>query len=227
MKAMILAAGLGTRMRPLTDVLPKPLLPVGGTTLIELHLQKLASAGINEVVINISYLAEKIQKHLGSGERYGLKIIFSKEERPLETAGGIKNALHLLGNKPFIVVNGDVWSDFPLAHLAAKANNLGGCLAHLVLVTNPDYYPEGDYSLDANARVMSKKSGRAYTFSGLSVLSPSIFEKEIISNRLAGVFSPLFEQHKISAEIYTGQWMDVGTPERFEELKQIISRGAT
>lgn len=224
MKAMILAAGLGTRMRPLTDVLPKPLLPVGRSTLIELHLEKLASAGVNEVVINISHLAEKIEQHLGSGERYGLKIIFSKEEKPLETAGGIKNALHLLGNKAFIVVNGDVWSDYPLEHLVVKANNMGDNLAHLVLVNNPEHHPEGDYSLDTNGRVLSEKSERAFTFSGLSVLSPSIFEKELISNRLAGVFSPLIAEQKISAEIYQGQWLDVGTPERLELLKQIVSK---
>jgi len=224
MKAMILAAGLGTRMRPLTDVIPKPLLPVGDSTLIELHLKKLASAGVNEVVINISHLAEKIEQHLGSGERYGLKIIFSKEEKPLETAGGIKNALHLLGNKPFIVVNGDVWSDYPLTKLVAKANSLGDCLAHLVLVANPEHHPDGDYSIDSTGRVLNKNSERAFTFSGISVLSPSIFEKELTSNRLAAVFNPLIAEQKISAEIYQGQWLDVGTPERLEVLKQLVSK---
>lgn len=221
---MILAAGLGTRMRPLTDTLPKPLLPVGDSTLIELHLKKLASAGVREVVINISYLAEKIEQHLGSGERYGLKIFFSKEDSPLETAGGIKKAIHLLGDNAFLVVNGDVWSDYPLEHLVAKANNMGECLAHLVLVNNPDHHPEGDYSIDANGKVLAKTSEQAFTFSGLSVLSPSIFKNELLSNRLAGVFSPLIAEQKISAEIYQGQWLDVGTPERLALLKQIISK---
>lgn len=224
MKAMILAAGLGTRMRPLTDTLPKPLLPVGNTTLIELHLKKLAAIGVRDVVINISYLAEKIEQHLGSGERYGLNIIFSKEETPLETAGGIKNALHLLGDNPFLLVNGDVWSDYPLQQLVAQSQNLGGCLAHLVLVTNPEHHLAGDYSVDTRGRVLPEKTEQSFTFSGLSVLSPCLFEKELVSNRLAGVLAPIIDQQQVSAEIYSGLWIDVGTPERFELLKQIVTQ---
>ncbi len=229
MKAMILAAGLGTRMRPLTDSVPKPLLPVGQSTLIELHLEKLFKAGIRDVVINVSHLAEKIQQHLGNGERYGLCIHYSFEEEPLETAGGIHNALPLLcsdEDETFLLINGDVWTDFPLDVLVKR--NLKSCeLAHLVLVTNPEHHQRGDFSLAADGRLLNG-GDVSYTFSGLSLLSTVLFRKALKSNRLGELFRELIQKQEdgdemlISAEVYSGGWMDVGTPERLAHLRETL-----
>jgi MurNAc alpha-1-phosphate uridylyltransferase len=230
MKAMILAAGLGARMRPLTDSVPKPLLPIAGSTLIELHLIKLAASGIKEVVINISYLAEKIEQHLGCGSQYGLEIHYSKESEPLETAGGIKHALSLLGGNPFLLINGDVWSDFDLNLLINQPDLLNDKLAHLMLVENPDYYLEGDFSIDQKGVVLSEKTQKTFTFSGISLLSPAMFNsnqfnsaefgKELCSNRLGDVLKALTKKQLVSAQVYDGSWIDVGTPERLALLRE-------
>lgn len=165
MKAMILAAGRGERMRPLTDELPKPLLQAGPHCLIEYHLYQLAEAGFHEVVINVAWLGEKIIEHLGNGERYGLQICYSNEgDQALETAGGIFKALPLLGDQPFVVVNGDVWSDYPYAEL--KDFEPSG-LAHLVLVNNPGHNPQGDFAIEHN-RVLNQGEQK-FTFSGIGV----------------------------------------------------------
>lgn len=234
MKAMILAAGLGERMRPLTHSLPKPLLPVGNSTLIELHLQKLKAAGIEEVVINISWLAEKIASHLGNGSHYGLRIQYSYEEKPLETAGGINQALPLLGREPFLLINADTWSDYDLKQLAQHRILKQGILAHLVLVNNPEHHPDGDFLLDDDSYVAEKQnpappssaaqiSAQSYTFSGMSVLHPKLFEQDVASNKLADFIRMASRHRAVSAELHQGRWMDIGTPERLAALRVLLS----
>lgn len=221
MKAMILAAGLGKRMRPLTDHTPKPLLKVGNKVLIEYHLEKLANAGFSEIVINTSYLADKIESYLGDGGRYGLSIRFSREpESPLETGGGIFKALPLLGTEPFLVVNGDVWSDYPFEQLQLPQNQL----AHLVLVDNPDHNPKGDFAIKAGQ--IDASGENCFTYSGIGVYHPQLF-----SGCVSGAFplAPLLrekmEQGLVSGERYSGYWLDVGTPERLELLERSIKLG--
>lgn len=224
---MILAAGLGKRMRPLTDTLPKPLLPVGDSTLIELHLNKLAQAGIKELVINTCHLAEKIENTLGSGERYGLSIQYSRESEALETAGGVQHALPLLGDDPFLLLNGDVWSDFPLKPLIDRGLQQGEC-AHLVLVDNPEHNPDGDFSLGAGGELLNKNK-HSLTFSGISLLSPKRFQQPLPSSLLVDLFKQLIreqeeqQQRLITAQHYRGKWIDVGTPERLEDLRKLVT----
>jgi N-acetyl-alpha-D-muramate 1-phosphate uridylyltransferase len=227
MKAMILAAGLGERMRPLTNTLPKPLLKVGSSTLIELHLQKLKAAGIHEVVINISWLAEKIEQYLGDGSQYGLRILYSREETPLETAGGIKQALPLLGEEPFLVLNADVWSDYDLKRLLNGMTFKTRVLAHLVLVANPEHNPEGDFVLTGDNYLAEKQKDvdvPTYTFSGISVLHPQLFEGDLSSNKLVDVIKSAARKRAVSAEYYQGQWMDIGTPERLAALNALLTQ---
>ncbi|MWJ29254.1 nucleotidyltransferase family protein [Halomonas sediminis] len=215
MKAMILAAGLGKRMRPLTDHCPKPLLPVAGKPLIVHHLEHLARKGVNEVVINVSYRGEQIIQALGDGERYGVSIAWSYEREPLETGGGIRHALPLLGDAPFLLVNGDIWCDYLPDPIA-----LGdGKMAHLVLVNNPDHHPQGDFHLAHNGCVQLEGSPRL-TFSGLSVIDPAL-----IAGLPPGAFAlaPLLknamQQQRVSGEHFQGSWVDVGTPERLARLE--------
>ncbi|MFI8750214.1 N-acetylmuramate alpha-1-phosphate uridylyltransferase MurU [Vreelandella lionensis] len=213
MKAMILAAGLGKRMRPLTDHCPKPLLPVAGKPLIVHHLERLKRAGINEVVINVSYRAEQIISALGDGSAYQMSIHWSQEASPLETGGGIQQALPLLGDAPFLLVNGDVWCDY-LPSVSALA---AGDLAHLVLVDNPSHHPEGDFALH-QGRVSPHGEARL-TFAGISLLRP-----ELVAGEPPGAFAlaPLLKramaEHRVSGEHFAGHWVDVGTPERLAEL---------
>lgn len=213
MKAMILAAGRGTRMRPLTDTCPKPLLKAGDRPLIEHHLQRLATAGIREVIINVSYRAEQIIRALGDGRRFGLSIRYSREATPLETGGGIQAALPLLGDAPFLLVNGDVWCDA----LPEPSALHDGDLAHLLLVNNPDHHPTGDFAL-SQRRVSASGSPRL-TFSGLSLINPAL-----VKDQPAGAFAlaPLLraamQQGRVSGESFSGRWIDVGTPERLAEL---------
>ncbi|GAB2712387.1 N-acetylmuramate alpha-1-phosphate uridylyltransferase MurU [Halomonas garicola] len=218
MKAMILAAGLGTRMRPLTDTCPKPLLPVDGRPLIEHHLARLARAGIAEVVINISYRAEQIVRALGDGERFGLSIRYSREAAPLETGGGIQAALPLLGEAPFLLVNGDVWCE-ALPDLRALGK---GDLAHLLLVDNPGHHPQGDFCLRRGRVVAEGKAAGSearLTYSGLAVIDPSL-----VANEPPGAFAlaPLLRaaigDDRVSGEHFSGRWVDVGTPERLAAL---------
>lgn len=219
MKAMILAAGKGERLRPLTLHTPKPLVRAGGIPLIEYHIRALARAGFSELVINHAWLGEQIEAYLGTGDRFGVRIDYSAEGEPLETGGGIHRALPLLGELPFVVVNGDIWTDYDFAALARP---LAG-LAHLVLVDNPGHHPAGDFAL-VDAKVTdSDASTTKLTYSGIAVLDPQLFE-----HCSAGAFklAPLLRQAmaagQVSGEHYTGRWIDVGTHERLAEVERTL-----
>jgi len=223
MKAMILAAGLGTRMRPLTDHTPKPMLQVAGKPLIEHHVRRLVCAGVTEIVINHAYLGEQIENYLQDGAQLGARIEYSRENTPLESGGGIFRALPLLGNDPFIALNSDVWTDYPLQQLAAlrDAINAKNRLAHLVLTDNPTQHPHGDFFL-ANGLVHAEGEGRKLTWTGIRVMSPALFD-----GCSDGVFSivPLLKNAMsnglVTGEYYSGQWLDVGTPERLLDANRI------
>lgn len=215
MKALILAAGRGERMRPLTDDTPKPLLPVGGKFLIEYHIEALVRAGIDELVINVSYLGAKIRAALGDGARYGASIQYSDEGKPaLETGGGIFRALPMLGNAPFLVVNGDIWTNFPYQQLPFHATGL----AHLVLVDNPIHHPDGDFVLSGE-RVLADGDGPRLTFSGIGVYQPALFDDCRDGHfPLAPLLRQAMAAGRVSGERYVGQWVDVGTPQRLQAL---------
>lgn len=226
MKAMILAAGLGNRMRPLTLHTPKPLLEVGGKPLIVWHIEKLAAMGVNEVVINTAWLGEKLAQALGDGSQFGVKILWSHEGEGLETAGGIINALPLLGDEPFILVNGDVWTTMDFAPLLNV--ELGENLAHLVLVQNPEQHPNGDFTLaDGKAYIFDQQiSGENLTFSGVSVIHPKMFAGLEAGKRpLTPLLKAAMLENKIAASKLTGIWVDVGTPERLNALDLMIREG--
>lgn len=217
MKAMILAAGRGERMRPLTDGTPKPLLKAGGKRLIEYHLENLAQAGFHDIVINHAHLGEQIEQVLGDGNRYGVHIVYSAEERALETGGGIFKALPLLGDAPFLVVNGDVWCDFPYARLAQRDVEQ----AHLVLVDNPPQHPQGDFVLE-RGKVHAKEGGRL-TFSGIGVYHPGLFAGcEAGAFALAPLLRRAMAAGQVSGEHYRGRWFDIGTPERLHQLDLML-----
>jgi MurNAc alpha-1-phosphate uridylyltransferase len=225
MKAMVLAAGRGERMRPLTDREPKPLLRVGGKRLIEWHLERLAAAGFREVVVNTAWLGDQIQTALGDGSRYGLAITYS-HERPdaLETGGGIFNALPLLGAAPFLIVNGDVWTDvdFEPLHRDLPA----GVQAHLVLVTNPPQHPRGDFRLEDG--YVLEGEGTRHTYSGVGIYRPELF-----AGCAPGKFPllPLLKRaiaaQALTGELHRGRWFDIGTVERLEALDAELSRRLT
>lgn len=223
-KAMILAAGRGARMRELTDGLPKPMIPVGGRPLIEYHLMNLARAGVTDVVINLGWHGDRIRDGVGEGRRFGLHVRYSDEGWPaLEVGGGIHNALPLLGAAPFVVCNADVYSDFPVARLVEKARTLPPwARAHLVVVRNPPYYPAGDFAL-VDGRISNATEGR-YTFTGLSVHTPEFF-----AGCTPGHFPmlPLWraaaDRGEVAGEVHEGQWSDVGTPERLAELERSLA----
>src|SRR5215472_1802238 len=214
MKAMLLAAGRGERLRPLTDTVPKPLMEVGGRALIVWHLAALARAGIHEVVVNLSWLGERVRAALGDGRNFGVSISWSEEGPiPLETGGGIFRALPWLGPEPFLVVNADIWTDidFGRLHLPREAN------AHLVLIANPAHHPRGDFGLEGN-RVVHRESERL-TYSGVGVYSPEFF-----AGCSAGRFPllPLLNRaiaaSRLSGQVHHGHWCDVGAPERLAAL---------
>jgi len=218
MKVMILAAGRGERMGELTAKCPKPLLKIAGRSLIEHHILALKKQGFSEFVINVAYLGEQIKNALGSGEQWGVDIAYSDEgKQALETGGGIYHALPLLGDEPFLVVNADVWTDFPYASLANKTDNN----IHLVLVSNPVHNLAGDFDL-LGGRVV-KENGEPYTYSGVGVFNPRIFAQQT-----AGIFplAPLIRDeisgHEVTGELYQGEWIDVGTPERLADLEQVL-----
>ncbi len=229
MKAMILAAGLGTRMRPLTLDKPKPLLDVAGKPLIVWHIEALKRAGITEIVINCAWLAEKLMQALGDGSQFGVNIHWSVETDALETAGGIINALPLLGDAPFLLVNGDVWTRFDYSKL--HKYDVGTDLAHLMLVDNPLQHPTGDFVL-ANGRVYSPKDNSSaieqqgaeqLTFAGISVLSPQLFAGLEQGKRpLAPLLIQAMQQGGVSGRKLNDAWVDVGTPERLSELNENI-----
>ncbi|MFT3763421.1 MAG: nucleotidyltransferase family protein [Pseudoxanthomonas sp.] len=252
MKALIFAAGLGERMRPLTERTPKPLLMAGGKPLIVWHLEKLAAIGVREVVVNISWLAEQFPEKLGDGARWGLKIHYSHEgPTPLETGGGVWNALPLLedvldADEPFIAINGDIWTDYDFARAAHKY--LKG-VAHLVLVDNPPHHPNGDFAIRtlAAARERGWEEGEwcellpdgepKYTFSGIGVYRPSLFDdwRKIIGDapgsaetpprfKLAPLLRAAMAHGAVTGERHRGAWTDVGTPERLARLDEALRR---
>jgi N-acetyl-alpha-D-muramate 1-phosphate uridylyltransferase len=226
MKAMILAAGRGERMRPLTDALPKPLIEVRGKPLIEWHLERLAAAGIREVVINVSHLGELLMHALGDGCRWGVSLAWSREDHPLETAGGIAAARAQLGESPFLLVNADVHCDYPLARLAAL--DLGGLLGHIVLVPNPSFRPDGDFSLAAGRAGNEVGNPRAprYTYSGIGLVSPALVDGVAPGSKapLAPLLRQAAANGRLGGEVYAGLWSDVGTPERLAELNRAFNR---
>ena len=218
MKAMILAAGRGERLRPLTDHTPKPLLQVAGKALIEYQIEALVSAGIHDIIINTAYLGAQIEQKLGCGARWGVAIHYSPEQSALETGGGIFNALPLLGEKPFLVINADLWTDYDYSRLHLAE----GDLAHLVLVENPHHNLKGDFVLQAG-RIIEAEAAR-YTFSGIGIYHPALF-----ADCLAGAFplAPLLRQATyaghLSGEFFEGEWIDVGTAQRLEELDKMLT----
>jgi len=220
MRAMILAAGRGERMRPLTDRCPKPLLPVGGRPLIDWHLSRLAAAGFRSVVVNHAHLGEMIERALGDGSRWGLSIAYSREPVALETAGGIANALPLLAQEPFLVVNGDIWCDFDFgrAHTIAGQMRAAALLAWCVLVDNPPQHPQGDFGIAGGC--LTNDAGQRFTFSGVGVYSPRLFDGIVPGTGapLAPLLRTAIAQRKAGAERHTGRWVDVGTPERLARL---------
>ena len=232
MKAMILAAGRGERMRPLTLTRPKPLLEIGGVPLIVHHLGALAAAGFAEVVINLSWLGDQIRDSLGDGSRYGLSIVYSDEgPEPLETGGGIFRALPLLGPDPFLVVNGDIWTDFPYASLPHTLRD--DDLAHCVLVPNPDHHPKGDFVYvdgriveDAGASTGGASGAPRLTFAGIGVYRRGLFDG-CNDGRfpLAPRIRAAARQDRAGAEVHHGTWSDVGTPQRLAELDRTFRSG--
>ena len=217
-RAMILAAGRGERMRPLTDHTPKPLLPVAGKPLIEYHIEALARAGVREIVINLSWLGEQIPRALGDGERFGVALAYSDEgPEPLETAGGIQRALPLLGEAPFVVINGDVWTDYPLERLLMPPRGL----ARLILVDNPAHHPQGDFRLEGERIVPG--DGPRLTFGGLGCYRPELFAGLAPGRApLAPLLREACAGGRLDGEHHRGRWVDVGTPERLRELERIL-----
>lgn len=228
MKAMILAAGRGERMRPLTDHTPKPLLLAGGRPLIEWHIRRLAAVGIRQLVINHAWLGAQIEQVLGDGSRLGVSIAYSPEATALETAGGIASALPLLGDQPFLVVNGDVLSDVDFVSLQQAATQLDGQqhLAHLLLVDNPPHNPAGDFGLLPDGLLAaSPAAGNGLTFSGIAAYHPALFADTPAGRpaKLAPLLRAAMAQGQISGGRLDGLWLDVGTPERLAEADAIAT----
>ncbi|RAP57503.1 N-acetylmuramate alpha-1-phosphate uridylyltransferase MurU [Oleiagrimonas sp. MCCC 1A03011] len=231
MRALIFAAGLGTRMRPLTDRTPKPLLPVGDKPLIVWHLEKLSALGVREVVINTAHLGAQFPPALGDGTRWGLRIHYAHEgDTPLETGGGMLHALPHLGDAPFLVVNGDVWTDFDFARLPASPRDL----AHLVLVDNPPFHPAGDFRLDAEGRMHEEGEPRL-TFAGIGLYRPQLLDdwRRVIGDEdgaamqpprfaLAPLLRAAMREGRIDGQHHVGRWTDVGTPERLRALDAML-----
>lgn len=211
---MILAAGLGKRMMPLTKDMPKPLLPLGNHRIIEHTLYRLSKVGINEVVINVSRYPKKVMELLGNGKRYGLAIAYSYEtDKPLGTAGGINQALHLLGDDPFVLVSGDIWTDFPFESLLDKKIEKG----HLVLVNNPDFHPQGDFSLTTNNLLST--AGKKYTYANIAVIHPDLLlDIKPGFVELGPVLTSAVKRGELTGEVYQGDWCNIGTPQQLAVL---------
>ena len=226
MKAMVLAAGEGRRMRPLTDVTPKPLLTVAGRPLIEHHIVRLRDAGVTEIVVNVSYLGQQLVEFLGDGSRWGVELTASKEAAPLETAGGVVQALPCLGDQPFLLVNGDIYTDFPFAQLREVSLISGG--GYLVLVANPPHHPEGDFCLHGHRLACVEDSGsegepaegiQSLTYSGIGLYDPQLFATEAPGkNPLRPLLDRAVAGALLQGELYSGVWEDIGTPERLASI---------
>ena len=222
-KAMILAAGRGERMRPLTNDTPKPLLEAAGKPLIVRLIEQLAAVGIRELVINVSHFGERIERRLGSGAHWAVSIAYSREHEPLETAGGIATALPLLGAAPFLVVNGDIHTDFDFARLTEAPPVRGESVAHLVLIDNPAHHPRGDFAL--NGKRVANEGAVRYTFSGIGVYSPALFAPVAAGTKyqLANLLRPQIDAERVTGEHFDGRWTDVGTPERLRALDRELT----
>lgn len=223
MKAMILAAGRGERLRPLTDTTPKPLIQAGPKRLIEYLIDNLVEAGFDDLVINYAHLGQQFPETLGDGSRYGARIQYSPElQGGLETAGGIINALPLLGNEPFLVVNGDIWTDYDFRRLT-NFELATDKLCHMVLVDNPEHNPNGDFAVDDIGNVLADSSNKS-TFSGIAIYRPCLFSGLSNEKRpLKPLFEKAISEGKISGELYHGEWSDIGTVERLQALETILN----
>jgi N-acetyl-alpha-D-muramate 1-phosphate uridylyltransferase len=227
MRAMILAAGRGERMRPLTDFTPKPLLKVGGKPLIVWHLERLAAAGFKEIIINHAHLGAQIESYLGNGAEWGVSIQYSAEKVALETAGGIANALDLLGGEPFLVVNGDTYTEIDFKNIALQANIHAGAghalkLAHLVLIDNPPQHPNGDFAIQDG--ILKNEGPQMLTFSGVGVYHPDLFADVTKGQpaKLAPLLRKAIDSNVATAQYYQGVWHDIGTPERLKNLDESL-----
>ena len=221
MRAMILAAGYGKRMRPLTDHTPKPLLQAGGKPLIDHHIEALRTAGVEQLVVNTGWLGERLEARLGDGARLGVSIRWSREGTPLETAGGIRRALPLLGPDPFLLVNGDIWTDYDFSALVDAP--VGDDLARLVLVDNPAHHDSGDFHLTAGGRVSDNAEPRL-TYAGIARLDPALFAAlDDGERRLAPVLRAAMARGRVSGEHHRGHWWDIGTPERLAALDRFLA----
>lgn len=221
MKAMVLAAGRGERLRPLTDRMPKPLVEVGGKPLIAWHLERLAAGGVRQVVINVSHLGQQIVDYVRDGSPFNLQVEYSREAEPLETAGGIAQALPLLGNAPFLLVNGDIYCEADFASLSRL--RLGPHLAHLVLVDNAPHHPHGDFSLDDG--LIGNDGRPRYTYAGIAVMSPQLVQPVKRGDKapLAPLLRGAARERRISGERFRGLWQDVGTLERLADLESRLT----
>ena len=224
MKVMILAAGEGRRMRPLTLTTPKPLLTVRGTPLIEHHIRRLVAAGLDDILINTAYLGGQIHAALGTGHRFGARLHYSFEgAQALETAGGIRRAQPLLGSQPFIIINADIWTDYPFEQLLnATSADSPESRAHLVLVPNPEHNPKGDFVLKGSqVSNPDEHNAPAHTYAGIARVHPALFHGlPPGSQPLAPLLRRAAAEGKVSGELYQGDWQDIGTPERLEALNQ-------
>lgn len=215
MKAMILAAGRGERLRPITDEIPKSLVEVGGKSLLERHLEHVCAAGIRTVVINLGWLGDKIVERVGSGRRFGLEVVYSQEGNDiLETGGGIHKALPTLGEKPFLVINADIFTDMPVPDIELADEHLG----HLVMVPSPDYRDGGDFDIEQG--LIRNTDNQSLTFSGVAIYRPQLFAAcQAGRFPLAPLLRDAAEQGRLSGSVYAGQWADIGTPERLAALR--------
>jgi len=227
-KAILLAAGRGERMRPLTDVTPKPLLEAGGRSLIEWQIRRLAAAGISDIAVNVSHLGEQITAALGDGQSLGVRVRYSREPSALETAGGIALALTLLGDGCFVATNADIYCDFDYSRLNEIARRMTGpaepaTLAHLVLVANPEHHPKGDFALADSGRLIPGDAERL-TFSGIGVYRPEFFSTMVPGERraLGPMLHAAAARGEVTGERFDGLWMDIGTPERLEKLRMRV-----
>lgn len=215
---MVLAAGRGERLRPITDDIPKPLIEVGGQSLLERHLDNLRSAGIETVVINLGWLGDKIVERVGSGTQHGLEVLYSQEgDDILETGGGIHKALPMLGSEPFLVVNGDIYTDMPVPDLSLDE----GCLGHLVMVPTPGYRTHGDFNIDAG--LIRNGADADHTFSGVAIYRPEFFDGcEAGRFSIAPMLREAADRGELSGSLYDGFWADAGTPDRLESLRACL-----